>query len=208
MEVPGVGGNTVRLLPLSNADDVDTASVLRSKLIHLGSSEMLDWNDTVDISELPVNELLKAAPGVQVVATSRARLNVQSEHLKPISGMACPARQLTPSARGPKQVSSSVRDATQYSAVQLFLAAARRFFDEIGAERRCVVLTAIPNNLMAPALAESLARELGVAYLAVSPEGLTTMDKLHLDKASAEKWFDVLSEKLTPYLQACPALSR
>lgn len=58
MEVPGVGGNTVRLLPLSNAQDVATASVLRSKLMHLGGSDMLDWNDTTHIDELPVDELL------------------------------------------------------------------------------------------------------------------------------------------------------
>jgi DNA helicase HerA-like ATPase len=58
MEVPGVGGTTVRLLPLSNADDVATASVLRSKLTHLAGSRMLDWNETKEIPELPIHDLL------------------------------------------------------------------------------------------------------------------------------------------------------
>ncbi|NNE46251.1 MAG: ATP-binding protein [Rhodothermales bacterium] len=58
MEVPGIGGNTVRLLPLSNAEDVATASVVRSKLSHLGGSEMMDWNHTVGVDELPIQDLL------------------------------------------------------------------------------------------------------------------------------------------------------
>jgi DNA helicase HerA-like ATPase len=58
MEVPGVGGTTVRLLPLSNQDDVATASVVRSKLVHLAGSRMLDWNETRNIPELPIEELL------------------------------------------------------------------------------------------------------------------------------------------------------
>jgi predicted ATPase/predicted Ser/Thr protein kinase len=61
-----------------------------------------------------VTEVLKTAPDVRILATSRARLNVQGEHLFPIAGMDFPA--LIP--REPKE-------AAQYSAVKLFLQSAR-----------------------------------------------------------------------------------
>jgi DNA-binding SARP family transcriptional activator/predicted ATPase len=73
-----------------------------------------------------VSELLETAPGVQVVVTSRVRLNVQSEHLLPVSGMAYPVRPDDPAARDVLRSDRSGRDATQYSAVRLFLASARR----------------------------------------------------------------------------------
>ncbi len=58
MEVRGVGRQSVRLLPMANPTDIATAGVLRSKLSHLAGSNMLDWKETVDIPELPVQELL------------------------------------------------------------------------------------------------------------------------------------------------------
>ncbi|UCC62353.1 MAG: tetratricopeptide repeat protein, partial [Anaerolineae bacterium] len=60
-----------------------------------------------------VTEVLKAAPEVKILATSRARLNVQGEHLFPIAGMHFPDRE-------------TLEDATHYSAVGLFLTSARR----------------------------------------------------------------------------------
>ena len=61
-----------------------------------------------------VTEILKTAPDVKILTTSRAGLNVQGERLFPIAGMDFPA--LTP--REPKE-------AAQYSAVKLFLQSAR-----------------------------------------------------------------------------------
>lgn len=52
------GTATVRLLPLANAQDIETASVLRSKLNHLGRSNMLDWKGSKGVRELPVDDLL------------------------------------------------------------------------------------------------------------------------------------------------------
>jgi len=60
-----------------------------------------------------VTEVLKTAPEVKILATSRARLNVQGEHLFPIAGMHLPDRE-------------TLEDATHYSAVGLFLTSARR----------------------------------------------------------------------------------
>jgi len=59
MESPSMSGPAnVRLLPMANEHDVSTASLLRSKLTHLGRSDMLDWRDTAGVAELPIQELL------------------------------------------------------------------------------------------------------------------------------------------------------
>ena len=59
IEGPTMSGNpTIDLLPLANVHDVSTAGVMRSKLLHLGRSDMLDWRETSDIPELPLHELL------------------------------------------------------------------------------------------------------------------------------------------------------
>ena len=60
-----------------------------------------------------VDSLLQTAPGVKLLATSRERLNRQSEHLLRLAGMDFPDWE-TP------------EDAAAYSAVQLFLQSARR----------------------------------------------------------------------------------
>jgi predicted ATPase len=62
-----------------------------------------------------VTDILKTAPSVKTLATSRARLNVQGEHLLPIAGM-----------DRPESPPEAVADATRYGAVKLFLQSARR----------------------------------------------------------------------------------
>jgi hypothetical protein len=49
---------TFPLLPNIRTPEIATAHALRSKLIHLGRSGVLDWNATSSVAELPVNELL------------------------------------------------------------------------------------------------------------------------------------------------------
>jgi len=76
-----------------------------------------------------VVELLRAAPGIKIVTTSRVKLNLQGEHLLPVSGLSFP--QTLPEARlgvAPNASLSApcVQDVAQYSAVQLFLAGTRR----------------------------------------------------------------------------------
>jgi DNA-binding SARP family transcriptional activator/predicted ATPase len=60
-----------------------------------------------------VTQVLESAPEVKILVTSRARLNVQAEHLFAVLGMYYPDR-------------DAVQDAARYSAVQLFLDCARR----------------------------------------------------------------------------------
>jgi predicted ATPase/DNA-binding SARP family transcriptional activator len=79
-----------------------------------------------------VSDVLKAAPGVKILVTSRARLNLRCEHLYPVTGMDVPpppqsggqARQTHEPALTPSE--EAQEGLAGYSAVQLFLQSARR----------------------------------------------------------------------------------
>ena len=60
-------------------------------------------------------ELLHKAPGLKILVTSRARLDVQGEHLFPVQGLACPER-------APEDDEALA----SFPAIRLFLAGARR----------------------------------------------------------------------------------
>src|SRR5690606_15808179 len=49
---------SVPLIPRIRPEDLPTAAALRAKLVHLGRSDVLDWNATQHIPELPVDDLL------------------------------------------------------------------------------------------------------------------------------------------------------
>lgn len=49
---------SVPLIPRIRAEDLPTAASLRAKLVHLGRSDVLDWNGTVQIPEIPIEDLL------------------------------------------------------------------------------------------------------------------------------------------------------
>lgn len=73
-----------------------------------------------------VGDILGTAPGVCLLTTSRIRLNAQGEHLVPIGGMDYPE----PPQHGKEDADRSAQEirqmATQYSAIALFMSAARR----------------------------------------------------------------------------------
>jgi predicted ATPase len=84
-----------------------------------------------------VTEILRTAPGVKILATSRARLNVGGEHRFRVAGMDYPDEETLTQQREafvppvPSQVEWAVegrvlKDVAQYSAVKLFLQGARR----------------------------------------------------------------------------------
>jgi predicted ATPase/tRNA A-37 threonylcarbamoyl transferase component Bud32 len=66
-----------------------------------------------------LTDILKTAPDVRILATSRAKLNVQGEQLLPIAGMEFPDWE-TPEDAAP------AKDVAQYSGVKLFLQSAHR----------------------------------------------------------------------------------
>jgi predicted ATPase len=67
-----------------------------------------------------VLEILQTAPKAKVVVTSRARLNLQGEHLLPVPGLDLPEWEAREDA------GATLEDVRQYSGVELFLQSARR----------------------------------------------------------------------------------
>ncbi|MGD9028366.1 MAG: BTAD domain-containing putative transcriptional regulator, partial [Anaerolineae bacterium] len=68
-----------------------------------------------------ITDILRRAPDVKVLATSRARLNVRGEHLFPVRGMRYPAMAVDAEAHG-----AALQDVARYSAIALFLQGARQ----------------------------------------------------------------------------------
>jgi predicted ATPase/predicted Ser/Thr protein kinase len=115
-------------------------------------------------------DVLQAAPDVKILSTSRARLNVQGEHLLHLGGMEFPDWE-TP------------EDAAQYSAVKLFMQSARRARPgfELKADdlkyisRICRLVGGIPLGiLLAAAWAEMLSPEEIAAEIGQSLDFLET----------------------------------
>jgi predicted ATPase len=104
--------------------------IVLDNLEHLLDVDHAPGHSAVDL----VNSILREAPGVRIMITSRARPNVQSECLLPVSGMAypeSPARAVEDRARdgtGPGRGQDALMpgQAEGYDAVRLFLATARR----------------------------------------------------------------------------------
>jgi predicted ATPase len=69
-----------------------------------------------------VSEVLRTAPGVKILVTSRARLNVHGEHLFHLTGMDCPTCEIPAGAAA----AELCQQALESSAIQLFLQSARR----------------------------------------------------------------------------------
>lgn len=119
-------------------------------------------------------ELLRAAPGCKILATSRARLNVKGENVFPLEGLDFP--------RGDMQ-----QPVTGYSAVQLFLAAARRV--NPGVELEIIDLSAVA-EICQLTQGMPLGVLLASAWIGIySPQEITTEIRSSLDFLSAE-WRD------------------
>jgi hypothetical protein len=79
-----------------------------------------------------------------------------------------------------------------------------RFLQEIGLNRRCVVLTGTPNSdLDSTGIAKALAAELGTSSIFPPMDGLSTLEDSHLNLASAERWSRLFAQALTPILKDC-----
>jgi predicted ATPase len=68
-----------------------------------------------------ITDILRSAPDVKVLATSRARLNVWGEHLFTLRGMHYPVVAVDAAAEGPE-----LQNVAQYSAITLFMQGARQ----------------------------------------------------------------------------------
>lgn len=132
----------VSLAPLQSADDILPAiaqtlgfsfyegsepqdqllDYLRQKSMLLIMDNFEHLLDGVGI----VADILKAAPDIKTLVTSRVRLNVQGEHLFPVAGMNFPTPK-TSAARLPLEHGrGKTEEVTQFDAIKLFLQGARR----------------------------------------------------------------------------------
>jgi DNA-binding SARP family transcriptional activator/predicted ATPase len=95
---------------------------LRQKRVLLvldGFEQLLDSADLV-------LQILQAAPGIRILATSQVRLNVKGESLFPVAGLKYPEYLHDKPAPTVAQTIPWAWEASRYSAVQLFLQAAQR----------------------------------------------------------------------------------
>ena len=136
-----------------------------------------------------VTEILKAAPGVKALVTSRARLNAAGEYALAVEGMDRPGRDPARAGQvlgiGDWDIGTHAEAASRYSAVQLFVQSARRVrgdFD-LGEEewaqvaRICQLVGGMPLGILLAAawagmlsptqIAEQLAGEMGLDLLDV-----------------------------------------
>ncbi len=91
--------------------------------------ESLSQDHVAHVSANIVADILQAAPGLQILATSRAVLDIAGEQLLPVPGMEYPALSLAPGSFPRRRRESSdaeISAVSQHSAVQLFLQAAQR----------------------------------------------------------------------------------
>jgi hypothetical protein len=79
-----------------------------------------------------------------------------------------------------------------------------KFLVQIGLNRQCVILTATPNSpLDSTGIAKALAASLKTNSIFPSVDGLSTLDGVHLNLASAERWSGQFVRAMEPILQKC-----
>ena len=79
-----------------------------------------------------------------------------------------------------------------------------QILDQIGLDRQCVVLTGTPNSFLdSTGIAMALAASLRTKSIFPPVDGLSTLDGIHLNLASAERWSGQFVQAMTPTLQKC-----
>lgn len=98
------------------------------------------------------------------------------------------------------QARKPLSDAEMASATEL----GQKFLNDLGIDRRCVVLTGIPSsNTDGPAAARTLARSLGTRLILLDIPDLATVDGGHLNRPSSERWSKEFLTAMTPILNDC-----
>jgi hypothetical protein len=79
-----------------------------------------------------------------------------------------------------------------------------KFLEQFGLDRQCVVLTATPNSpLDSTGIAKGLAASLKTSSIFPSVDNLSTLDGVHLNLASAERWSGQFVRAMGPILKKC-----
>jgi hypothetical protein len=80
---------------------------------------------------------------------------------------------------------------------------AQRFLKALPVDRRCVVVTLVPDGYSSESIARAVAIRIGATFIAPQLTGLGSSDGSHLDTPSGERWSSAFLEALAPVLKAC-----
>lgn len=83
------------------------------------------------------------------------------------------------------------------------IAVGREFLAAAAVDRRCVLLTIVPNAATKTATAALIAKGLGRELIAPQVEGLQTFDGVHLDGPSAKRWSTAFLRAAAPEIERC-----
>jgi len=87
------------------------------------------------------------------------------------------------------------------------IALGREFVSQLPVSRDCILLTLPAKGTLGPGTsvgtAKAIAAALGLKFIAPQPDGLTTFDGSHLDRASAERWSSAFIGIAGPSIEKC-----
>jgi hypothetical protein len=100
---------------------------------------------------------------------------------------------------------TSIEDKTDPKEVAGEIESGRKFLENLGVDRRCIIFTLVP-TVDAPRVgAQQIAAALNVSFIAPDLEDLLTFDGSHLDQQSAERWSGAFFDAAGPQIRECLA---
>jgi hypothetical protein len=98
-------------------------------------------------------------------------------------------------------------DTVEHRGLDAEVALGRAFISQLPVSRDCVLLTLPPRGSLGSGTsigtAKAIAAALGLSLIAPQPEGLTTFDGSHLDRASAERWSSAFIGAAASSIEKC-----
>jgi hypothetical protein len=100
-------------------------------------------------------------------------------------------------------VPASYNEVVDQAIARDYTARARQFIANLPVDSQCVLLTIVPTVNTSIATARAIAASLGTTLIAPDLAGLSTFDKSHMDKPSAERWSGAFFESAGPRIRQC-----
>lgn len=87
--------------------------------------------------------------------------------------------------------------------VQDYTERARAFLATLPVDHACILFTIVPTTNTGIATARAIAGNLGISFIAPELDGLSTFDRSHIDRPSAERWSHAFLESAGPQIGKC-----
>jgi hypothetical protein len=98
-------------------------------------------------------------------------------------------------------------DSVDHRVLDSEVAVGRKFMSQLPVSRDCILLTLPAKGTLGPGTsvgtAKAIAAALGLPLIAPQPDGLTTFDGSHVDRASAERWSSDFLAAAGPSIEKC-----